>query len=82
VRDPFDQWLKPRRAFRLVDAREIGTNPDQRIHEDARQRKADATRPFISKTPISSAGLQVGRKYTFRIFRPKNSRDALFLPVP
>jgi ABC-type uncharacterized transport system fused permease/ATPase subunit len=36
VRDLFDQWLMPRRAFRLVDAREIGSNPDQRIHEDAR----------------------------------------------
>ena len=36
VRDLFDEWLKPRRAFRLVNAGEMGTNPDQRIHEDAR----------------------------------------------
>ena len=36
VRDLFDQWLKPGRAFRLADAGDIGTNPDQRIHEDAR----------------------------------------------
>ncbi len=36
VRDLFDEWLKPPRAFRLVDAGEIGSNPDQRIHEDAR----------------------------------------------
>jgi vitamin B12/bleomycin/antimicrobial peptide transport system ATP-binding/permease protein len=36
VRDLFDEWLKPRRAFRLVNAGEIGANPDQRIHEDAR----------------------------------------------
>ena len=36
VCDLFDEWLKPRRAFDLVDAGEIGTNPDQRIHEDAR----------------------------------------------
>ena len=36
VHDLFDQWLKPRRAFRLADAGEIGANPDQRIHEDAR----------------------------------------------
>ena len=36
VRDLFDQWLEPRRAFRLADAGEIGVNPDQRIHEDAR----------------------------------------------
>ncbi|MBV9273142.1 MAG: ABC transporter ATP-binding protein/permease [Verrucomicrobia bacterium] len=36
VRDLFDEWLKPGRAFRLADAGEIGTNPDQRIHEDAR----------------------------------------------
>jgi vitamin B12/bleomycin/antimicrobial peptide transport system ATP-binding/permease protein len=36
VGDLFDQWLKPRRAFRLVNSGEIGANPDQRIHEDAR----------------------------------------------
>ncbi|MDQ6704146.1 MAG: ABC transporter ATP-binding protein/permease, partial [Pseudomonadota bacterium] len=35
-RDLFDQWLVPRRAFRLSGAGEIGVNPDQRIHEDAR----------------------------------------------
>jgi putative ATP-binding cassette transporter len=34
--DLFDQWLVPRRAFRLSGAGEIGQNPDQRIHEDAR----------------------------------------------
>jgi vitamin B12/bleomycin/antimicrobial peptide transport system ATP-binding/permease protein len=33
--DLFDQWLVPRRAFRLSGAGEIGVNPDQRIHEDA-----------------------------------------------
>jgi vitamin B12/bleomycin/antimicrobial peptide transport system ATP-binding/permease protein len=36
VRDLFDEWLKPGRAFRLTNAGQIGTNPDQRIHEDAR----------------------------------------------
>jgi len=36
VRDLLEEWLRPRRAFRLVDAGEIGANPDQRIHEDAR----------------------------------------------
>jgi vitamin B12/bleomycin/antimicrobial peptide transport system ATP-binding/permease protein len=36
VRDLLDEWLKPRRAFRLVNAGEIGANPDQRMHEDAR----------------------------------------------
>jgi vitamin B12/bleomycin/antimicrobial peptide transport system ATP-binding/permease protein len=34
--DLFDQWLVPRRAFHLSGAGEIGKNPDQRIHEDAR----------------------------------------------
>jgi len=34
--DLFDQWLVPKRAFRLSGAGEIGVNPDQRIHEDAR----------------------------------------------
>ena len=36
VRDLLEEWLKPRRAFQLVNAGEMGTNPDQRIHEDAR----------------------------------------------
>lgn len=36
TRDLFDQWLVPKRAFRLSGAGEIGINPDQRIHEDAR----------------------------------------------
>jgi putative ATP-binding cassette transporter len=36
VRDLFDEWLKPGRAFRLTNAGQIGSNPDQRIHEDAR----------------------------------------------
>lgn len=35
-RDLFDQWLTPKRAFRLSGAGKIGVNPDQRIHEDAR----------------------------------------------
>jgi len=36
VRDLFNEWLQPRRAFRLASAGEIGLNPDQRVHEDAR----------------------------------------------
>lgn len=36
TRDLFDQWLFPRRAFLLAGAGEVGVNPDQRIHEDAR----------------------------------------------
>jgi putative ATP-binding cassette transporter len=36
VNDVLDEWLKPKRAFRLVNAGEIGDNPDQRIHEDTR----------------------------------------------
>jgi len=36
VHDLFDEWLKPGRAFRLVNAGEMGSNPDQRIQEDAR----------------------------------------------
>ena len=36
VRDLLDEWLEPRRAFRLAGIGEIGVNPDQRIHEDAR----------------------------------------------
>lgn len=36
LRDLLDQWLAPGRAFRLAAAGEIGVNPDQRLHEDAR----------------------------------------------
>ena len=33
--DLFEEWLRPRRAYRLAFAGEIGVNPDQRIHADA-----------------------------------------------
>ena len=36
VEDLLGRWLSPQRAFRLSHAGEIGANPDQRIHEDAR----------------------------------------------
>ncbi len=36
ARDLVGQWLAPGRAFRLASAGEIGVNPDQRLHEDAR----------------------------------------------
>jgi putative ATP-binding cassette transporter len=35
-RDLVDQWLKPRRALKLANFGKIGINPDQRLHEDAR----------------------------------------------
>jgi vitamin B12/bleomycin/antimicrobial peptide transport system ATP-binding/permease protein len=36
ARDLIDNWMLPRRAFRLANAGPIGINPDQRMHEDAR----------------------------------------------
>ena len=36
VEDLVAEWLAPLRAVRLLQAGEIGENPDQRIHEDAR----------------------------------------------
>ncbi|MBF9234543.1 ABC transporter ATP-binding protein/permease [Microvirga alba] len=36
TRDLIHEWLKPKRVYRLPLAGEIGTNPDQRIHEDIR----------------------------------------------
>lgn len=36
VDDLISDWLAPRRAFLLSYAGEIGANPDQRIHEDAK----------------------------------------------
>ena len=37
TRDLFGEWLKPGRSTRLARAGEVGVNPDQRIHEDARR---------------------------------------------
>ena len=37
TRDLFAEWLKPGASARLAGAGEIGVNPDQRIHEDARR---------------------------------------------
>jgi putative ATP-binding cassette transporter len=36
TRDLIENWMRPRRAFRLANAGPIGVNPDQRMHEDAR----------------------------------------------
>jgi putative ATP-binding cassette transporter len=36
VEDLETEWLTPLRAFRVSHAGELGQNPDQRIHEDAR----------------------------------------------
>ncbi|MGB6451330.1 MAG: ABC transporter ATP-binding protein/permease [Steroidobacteraceae bacterium] len=36
VHDLIEDWMLPRRAFRLAHAGPIGVNPDQRMHEDAR----------------------------------------------
>jgi vitamin B12/bleomycin/antimicrobial peptide transport system ATP-binding/permease protein len=37
TRDLFGEWLEPGRPTRLAGVGEIGVNPDQRIHEDARR---------------------------------------------
>lgn len=37
TRDLLAQWLVPKRAFFIAAAGDIGVNPDQRIHEDARR---------------------------------------------
>lgn len=36
INDLLDEWLVPRRAYRLALAGEFGINPDQRMQEDAR----------------------------------------------
>jgi putative ATP-binding cassette transporter len=36
TRDLLDEWLRPKRAYLFAFAGEVGRNPDQRIHEDAR----------------------------------------------
>lgn len=43
--DVVAEWLKPKRAYRMPLAGEIGSNPDQRIHEDARS-LSDITTDF------------------------------------
>ncbi|MGH8137400.1 MAG: ABC transporter ATP-binding protein/permease [Steroidobacteraceae bacterium] len=36
AKDLIENWLQPMRAFRMASAGDIGINPDQRMHEDAR----------------------------------------------
>ena len=36
VKDLVEHWVRPLRAFRLANVGDIGVNPDQRVHEDAR----------------------------------------------
>ena len=36
ARDLVNEWLKPQRALKLLHVRTMGVNPDQRLHEDAR----------------------------------------------
>jgi len=36
TQDLVQEWLKPERAHRLLEAGAVGVNPDQRMHEDAR----------------------------------------------
>ncbi|HLY54902.1 MAG TPA: ABC transporter ATP-binding protein/permease [Stellaceae bacterium] len=36
TRDLLDQWLRPKRAYRLALTGAVGANPDQRLQEDAR----------------------------------------------
>ena len=36
VRDLIQNWMQPGRAFRLANTGQMGVNPDQRMHEDAR----------------------------------------------
>ncbi|MEJ2124973.1 MAG: ABC transporter ATP-binding protein/permease [Alphaproteobacteria bacterium] len=43
--DVVAEWLKPKRAYRMPLAGEIGSNPDQRIHDDARS-LSDITTDF------------------------------------
>src|SRR5208337_2734257 len=67
VCDLFDEWLKPRRAFDLADAGEIGTNPDQRIHEDARHLTELTTDLSIGLLQSSILLGSLSRNVTFHV---------------
>ncbi|ASW04649.1 ABC transporter ATP-binding protein/permease [Rhizobium sp. 11515TR] len=43
ARDLVDQWLQAKRALRLASSGLIGVNPDQRLHEDARNLAESST---------------------------------------
>ncbi|OCJ10126.1 glycosyl transferase family 1 [Rhizobium sp. AC27/96] len=43
ARDLVNQWLQAKRALRLASAGLIGVNPDQRLHEDARNLAESST---------------------------------------
>ena len=73
VRDLFDEWLRPRRAFRLVNSGEMGTNPDQRIQEDARH-------PYVfGDEPLAVEIRQVEKD--FRQGRIANLSESLAEPI-
>ena len=55
TRDLLSEWLKPGRRPRLAGAGEIGVNPDQRIHEDARRLQALAS-ARRARVPVTRAG--------------------------
>ncbi|WP_337267823.1 ABC transporter ATP-binding protein/permease [Oryzifoliimicrobium ureilyticus] len=47
TRDLVDQWLRRKRAIRLAASGLIGVNPDQRLHEDARNLAESTTSLLI-----------------------------------
>ncbi len=62
VEDLAAEWLAPLRAVRLSQAGEIGENPDQRIHEDARHLTELSTDLGIGLLQSSLAAVELRRR--------------------
>ena len=62
VEDLAAEWLAPLRAVRLSQAGEIGENPDQRIHEDARHLTELSTDLGHRPAAIQPAAVELRRR--------------------
>jgi putative ATP-binding cassette transporter len=61
ARDLFDQWLRPRRAFRLTYAGKIGANPDQRIPRHLTELSTDLGIGLLQSSLAASGSISGAR---------------------
>ena len=75
VEDLTAEWLAPLRAVRLSQAGEIGENPDQRIHEDARHLTELSTDLGIGLLQSSRAAVELRRRVVDPVRQRWSSRS-------
>ena len=70
VNDLLDQWLTPKRAFRLSNSGPLGVNPDQRLQADAQHLTDLSTDLGIGLLQSSSSPAHVRRRPLGALARP------------